>query len=247
MKPAHLLSASKTELAMKCSYFARADVEHEPRPSGEKAIRGTAVHLAMENWHKGLPIPELDREGAGMWASLKGWLEASPEYNHVELPLLYNADTDTATRCEMGEGDRAYLGVTKMTVPMRLDLAREWQDSEYIRVLELKTGSRGHTTPAPQNGQLRTQALAAARFFGADRVYVGIIFPLMTKVHAPEWHLLDAEALDEHAGRLHRVLKMLPESQPVRGEHCWNHCPIGPSRMHRSTCPAWAQEEKRSA
>ena len=236
---AHTLSASKLDLAYLCQYSFRGDVVVPDRPAGEKAVRGTAVHLAAERYHRGEPLPELDEEGAALWRSLKGWLEASPRYNHSELALLYDAETDTATQCVMGDGARDYQGVGPMKLPMRLDLVRERMDDDEVWVCELKTGAKSNTAPAPVNSQIATQAVGASRFFGVNRVNVGLIFPMKTKVHAPEWHLLDGDALDEHAGKIHRVLKLIPDSKPIQGDHCFR-CNLGPgAKGIAATCPAW--------
>ncbi len=241
MKPAHTLSASKLDLAFLCQYSFRGDVDVPDRPSGEKAIRGTAVHLASECFHHGRALPMLDEEGAALWRSLKGWLETTPKYNHSELALLYDAETDTATRCEMGAGPRDYKGVGPMRLPMRLDLVRERMDDDEIWIVDVKTGSRSNAAPAATNPQLATQAVAASRYFGVNRANVGLVFPMKTKVHVPEWHLIDGDALDEHAGKIHRVLQMIPDSKPFVGDHCYR-CNLGPAKGQMAACPAWKQD-----
>jgi hypothetical protein len=180
----------------------------------------------------------MEREEALIWGSLRGWLEAGERFTHSELPILYDATTDTATICKTGTDDRDYLGVTANKIPMRLDLV----DADDGVIVDIKTGSKSNTEPAPTNLQLATQAVAASRLLGITEVRVGLVFPMKTKVHKPEWHTLDADALDEHAGKLHRVLKMIPNAEPNRGSWCWR-CPIGPANGFTSSCPAWAGEE----
>ncbi len=242
VRRAHHLSASKTDLSVYCTFWARADTVVPTRPSGEKAVRGSSVHLAAERDHAGLPLPELDVAGAAMWATLKGWISSVPRFSHVELPLKYDAENDTASVCDIGPmGERDYLGITPMVIPAKLDLLLH--DGSELVICEIKTGAKSKTAPAPENMQLRTQAVAAARYFGVDRVRVGIVFPMLRKVHAPEYHPLGPDELDAHAGRLHRVLRMLPDSQPNRGPHCWN-CPLGPSKGYTTDCPAWQVSEQ---
>lgn len=235
---AHWWSASKVDLGLTCLYWAK---ERPPkRPPGIEAARGTAVHKAAENYLRELPLPALDADGAAYWATLKGWLDTRSPATHVELPLLYDTENDTADLCEVGENAHDYLNVGPMDIPMRLDLA--WTgDDLHPAIVDIKTGSRSNVSPAAENLQLATQALAFSRYWNSERIDVGLVFPLKTKIHE-DWHTLDADALDAHAGLLHKRLKMLPTAEPVRGPHCWR-CPIGPHRDHKSTCPAWEKEE----
>jgi hypothetical protein len=236
---AHHLSGSKVDLAQVCTYWARGDVAHEQRPSGAAATRGVNVHGASDDHFNKRAIRMLTDEELAIWASLRTWSDAMPAWTHSEIPILYDAGIDAASICEIGSGgERDYLGVTALRIPTRLDLVRLEGDTVWI--CDIKTGSRSNCEPAATNVQLATQAVAAARLFHVERAMVGLVFPLKTKVHVPEWHELAADALDEHAGKLHRTLRVIPDSEPARGSHCW-HCPIGPSRDFRSTCPAWAE------
>ncbi len=240
---AHQLSASKIDLALLCRFWARGDQEHLPRAMGRPALRGVNVHRASDRYHRGeSPDDDLDDEEKGLWSSLKLWLGREPSFTHSEIPLLYDAENDTATICEVGPGgERDYLGVTAMKVPMRLDLVRVGE--RQIWIVDIKTGARANSAPAFENVQLATQAVAASRHFGVELASVGLVFPMKTKVHEPEWHELDTDALDEHAGTLHRVLKMIPDSEPERGSHCWR-CPMGPQKGFASNCPAWENEQE---
>lgn len=236
---AHHLSASKVDLALCCSWWARPDTEQQDRPPGEKAARGTVVHKASDCFQKGLALPAMDEEAAALWISLRAWEERVEPFTHSEIPLLYDAENDTTTPCQMGESERDYLGVTPMHIPMRLDLVRA--DGDGVRVVDIKTGSKANSAPPHENLQLATQAVAAARHFGVDRVSVGLVHPMKTKVHEPEWFELDADALDAHAGKLYRVLRTLPLAEPNRGSWCFR-CPIGPAKGFVTKCPAWQIE-----
>ncbi len=242
MTRAHHLSGSKVDLALHgCLFWARPDTVHPARPMGAPAKRGVTVHTAFDRDFKGLALPEFHDDTRALWDQLKTWLMTQPNFTHSELPLLYDAENDTAAICETGEfGERDYLGVTALKVPMRLDLVRVERDVAWV--LDVKTGSRSGTETEPANMQLASGAVAVSRLFGVERVKVGLVFPLKTKVHPPAWFELDADALDLHAGKLHRALKMLPTSGPVRGDHCWK-CPIGPSKGYTTDCPAWQIDE----
>ncbi len=241
MSKAHNLSASKVDLALHCSYFARPDVLLPERPSGPSAVRGNTVHKASDCYHKGLPMPEFHGDTGALWLTLKGWIDGQAPFTHSEIALLLDVENDTAALCEVGElGERDYLGVTALKIPMRLDLVR-W-DGVTLDVVDLKTGARKNVSPEAENVQLATMGLAAARYFGAAQVRVGLVFPLKTRVHAPEWHVLDADALDLHAGKLHRLLRGLPTSEPMKGDHCWS-CPMGLARGFATPCPAYQTDE----
>lgn len=243
MSKTHNLSASKVDLALYgCSYGFRGDVVAPERLAGAAAARGNTVHRASDCHHKGLPMPAFHDDTEALWLSLKRWLVGQLAFTHSEIPLLYDAANDSATLCETGPGgERDYLGVTERRMPMRLDLVRV--EDGVVWVCDIKTGSRSNTSPASENMQIATQAVAAARYFGVGRAQVGLVFPMKTKCHEPEWHMLGPDELDAHAGRLHRVLRSIPESVPVRGGWCWSGCPLGPSRNDRNaTCPEWQVE-----
>ncbi len=240
---AHSLSASKVDLAMICSYAFRPDVVHPVRPMGAPAKRGVTVHKASDCHHKGEQMPPFHDDTEALWSQLFIWLLGEERFTESEIAILYDAENDTATLCETGElGERDYLGVTAMKLPMRLDLVRNDPGEGLATVVDIKTGSKSGTEPEATNLQLATQAVAAARYFDVDRIDVGLVFPMRTKCHPPAWHTLDADALDAHAGKLRRILRQIPDSQPFVGPHCWR-CPIGPAKGYMSTCPGWAQDE----
>ncbi len=239
---AHHLSGSKVDLGLLgCLYWARGEIVHPARPMGAPAKRGVTVHKASDCAHKGEPMPEFHDDTGALWDQLAKWLATEPRYTHSELPLLYDAENDTAAICEVGEfSERDYLGVTPLKLPMRLDLLRV--EDGVAWVADIKTGSKSGTSAAPENLQLASAAVAVSRLFGVERVKVGLVFPMKTKCHAPEWHEIGPDALDLHAGKLHRALKLLPTSRPNVGDHCYK-CPIGPAKGHMAECPGWVQDE----
>lgn len=226
---------------MHCLFWAQT--RPPKRPPSIYAARGTAVHQACENYLASKDLPALDADGKAMWEQLRRWLDANARPDHCELPILYDVENDTAEVCEIGdEGPRDYLGVTATKIPMTLDLAWKQSNDDGPIVLDTKTGSRSNVEPAARNMQLATQALGFSRLIKwTGPVSVGLLFPMKTKVHDSDRALLDVDTLEAHAGKLHRRLRMLPNAEPVKDSHCWR-CPLGPSREHKATCPAWAEE-----
>lgn len=247
----HGLTGSKVDLASHCGYWARPDVERPYRPSGKAARIGTRVHKLAELYIKGegegqfLDLEE-EKEARALWATLKTWLPPKSVPIIPELPLLYDAATDTATECKMGEGERDYLGVDGMKIPMRLDIVVRNTGDLWVEVWDIKTGSQSNQTVAAENLQLRTQALAASRFFEATRIKVGLVYPMKTKVKTDVAEL-SKEVLDEHARFLRRTLMRLPIAKPNLGQHCYHYCPVGPQKGFMATCPAWRTEEESAA
>jgi hypothetical protein len=235
---AHQWTGSKIDLGMHCLYWARPEVKHPHRPPGAAAQRGINVHKASDCAHRREPLPPLDAVESAMFGQLRSWLSSRAEPDYSETVLLYDAENDSTTFGMVGETERDYLGVSPMTIPMRLDLA--WA-GPVPTVIDIKTGSRSNMSPAAENLQIATQGLAMARLCGAKEARVGLVFALQTKVHE-DMATLGADELDAHAGMLHKRLRALPTAEPVRGSHCWR-CPIGPTRDDAATCPAWASEE----
>lgn len=238
MKRAHFLTASKVDLGVHCLYWARSDVFHEKRPVGPAAQRGKRIHEANDARFKGRPTRFINVEEEAVAGMLWAWCEPR-KFTSSEVALIYDTEHDTAEECATGEDEHDYLGVTATKIPMRLDLVRVGE--QHLSVWDIKTGSRSNVAPAIENQQIATQGVAASRFYDRAAVRAGLVFPLKTKVHEDATDL-DGDALDAHAGRLRRMLRMIPDSMPAKGEHCWR-CPIGPAKGFLSTCPAWAYED----
>lgn len=236
---AHKLSASKVDLAEWCTYSFRVDVDLPEKQVGPKAVIGTEVHKAAERWFRKEQVGQISVDASSLWASLKSWLEDEVIFSHSEIAILYDATTDTAQVCETGNGERDYLNVSQYSLPMRLDLVRE---GTQLEIVDIKTGSMSNAAPPPENAQLFTQALGASRLLGYKTAHVGLVFPLKTKVHEPVYHHIDEHALDAHAGKIRRILRTIPDSQPVRGPHCWK-CSVGPGKGFVTQCPAWLTDQ----
>lgn len=236
------------ELALICGFWARTEIERPERPLGKAGRIGNRVHKLCELHFNGgdsepMGDAEEEREAQRKWASLKVWL--GERVFQAEIGLLYDVIHRKTEYVQMGPGgDRDYLGVTSHTIPMRLDLLRI--DGTKAEIIDIKTGSASNVQPAEYNAQLKTAALAVSRMWPDLTAFrVGLAYPLLTKVNTDYSSYTRAD-LDEYARVLRATMLRLPVSEPAKGQHCWK-CPIGPSKGFVSTCPAWADEQERSA
>ena len=225
----HRMSMSKTD--MPCNYWARGDVAYEEAPSGLPARVGTGAHLIVEHWHKEIAPPELPediaadaKKFAAQWIK---WLE--PRRDRIlmcEIGIRYDADNDRAV-IGPKRGEPGYDDHGPMVMKGTLDLVMRGEDG-VLEVLDGKTGKKDYC----HDEQLHVQALSVSRLKRENRIRVGFLFPRKTKCDDPVMHELDGDRLDREAGRVHRLLKTLPTTQPNSGDWCWR-CPL------KGTCPAW--------
>lgn len=229
---AHRLTGSKTD--MPCNWWARGDVEYPETTSGLPARVGTGAHLLVKHWHRGLPEPELAediavdaKKFAAQWIK---WLEPRrPRILSCEIGLRYDAEHDRAV-VGPERGEPGYEAEAQMIMPMTLDLVLRGEDG-VLEVFDGKTGKKDYC----HDEQLHVQALAVSRLKREDRIRVGFLFPRKTKCDDPVTHELDGDRLDREAGRIHRLLKTLPTTEPNSGDWCWR-CPL------KGTCPAWQRD-----
>lgn len=224
---------SKYPLSLLCSYSFRPDVDAEERPPGEAARIGTLVHGLVEAYITGRSTPaevidkaELEKAKRIFHGPLKDYLDAR-KWDACEIGIRYDAETDTAVEGPR-RGQPGYDDHGHMIMKGTLDLVR-LVDADTAYVEDLKTGQ-------PRNAheeQLIAQGVAVARKYGLKRVFVGFLFAKVKSCPEPTWTELDADRIDYEAGRIRKHLRMLPESKPVTGDHCWR-CDLGKSR-----CPAW--------
>lgn len=226
------LSMSKYPLSLICAYSFRPDIAVEERPPGEAARIGSLVHGMMEAHVTGRHVEAVNPDPAELAKALRifngplrAWLD-SRKWDVCEVGLRYDSETDTTVdgprRGEPGYDDHA-ASVMKGT----LDLGRIEGDTGWTP--DLKTGSQSNAHVE----QVIAQGVAFARRYDLRRVFVGFVFAKVKSCGEPEWLEMDADRIDYEAGRIRRHLRMLPESKPVSGDHCWR-CDLG-----KAKCPAW--------
>lgn len=225
---AHRLTISRMARAHACAYPFRIDVASTPRPSGKEARIGSVTH-----WNsavrKGVDVGPLKEDDVSIIAAgnaisegpLAGWLD-STEWTHVECGLCYDAADDDCSDSPR-RGEPGYEDVGPMQLRGTLDLVRVEADRIVLR--DLKTGK-----PPSDREQLYAQAVAASRRWGKDVVEIGYTRALKTKVEELDIEVLDADRLDEEAGRIARVLRSLPLAEPVVNDKC-DRCDA------KSVCP----------
>lgn len=226
------LSMSRLWLIYKCQYFARSDISYQESPSGRPARIGSITHKLAECQVKNVDVhlddcdlTEIAEAKALMDGPFGGWLD-STSWTDCEIGLRYDAETDTSTLGPR-RGDDGYDDHGPMVLKGTLDLSK--LEPEWVDIVDIKTGKVDNA----HIEQLYGQAVAAARYYGRPTARVGFVFPRKTKVIEPGWELLDADRLDYEAGRIRRALRMIPDSKPTPGDHCWR-CPA------RSVCPEHA-------
>lgn len=241
----HRLSLSRYWLALKCSFWAREDLEWSEEPSGRAGRIGTGGHRYSELCGKRLPFdgdPVLDAmdpheqaEAKAIFEGpLRGWVEAwrdAPVPAAFELRVRYETRRDVVREVPRRD-EPDYTPPGPFEVTGELDFVHNHGD--FVEVIDLKTGS-------PRNvheEQIVSYGLLASRFYRVPRVRVAFLFARKTKLTQTPWVELDADTLDAEAGRLARTLRLLPEAKPRLGEHCVR-CP-----MPRSQCPAQVQRHQ---
>jgi hypothetical protein len=229
----HRLSFSRMALAHACSWSFREDVAAVERPSGRAARIGSAVHSMVECAVKGSAVAlaeddDIVAEAKTIFDGPLSGFVASHEWTACELGLRLDADADA---CTIGprRGEAGYGEVPAMVLPGTLDLVLV--DGDKARIYDVKTGKMPE-----DNEQLYAQAVAVSRLYGVSKVEVAYARALKTKLQTDGVEVLDADRLDQEAGRIARVLRKLPTSQPVPGEAwCWK-CSA------RGACPAFGAE-----
>jgi hypothetical protein len=213
-----------------CLYPYRGDVEVTERPPGKEARIGSITHKLTEAHvnkldvsHDDVDPHELASAMALFHGPLRGFLD-SRKWEACEIGLRYDAETDTTTRGPR-RGEPGYGDHGPMVIPGTLDLVAIADGALWID--DLKTGKQANTHPE----QLYAQAVAASRFYGIERAFVGFSFARKTKCDEPKWEPLDADRLDYEAGKLRRSLRMIPTARPVINDACV-YCPA------RTECPA---------
>jgi len=243
---AHRLTISRMARAHVCAFPFRIDVPVRERPGGKEARIGTVFHWNSAK-RKGVdvgPLKETDTTiiAAGNAISegpVAGWLD-STEWTHVEVGLCFDAAADECSDSPR-RGEPGYEDVGPMQLRGTLDLVRVEADRIVIR--DLKSGK-----PPSDREQLYAQAVAASRRWGKNIVEIGYTRALKTKVEELDVETLDADRLDEEAGRIARVLRRLPTAQPVVNDKCdWcdakGACPAFMAEPPKDLKEAWAADD----
>src|SRR5690606_5564131 len=97
--------------------------------------------------------------------------ERLPQGLAAEVAIAIDVQTGKARELGRGNG-RCYETVRETEIPMTLDLLGANDDA--VMVGDYKSGY-SDVPPAVENGQLRTNAVAAARLIGRDTAVVEII------------------------------------------------------------------------
>lgn len=226
------LTFSKLELAEKCLFAFRNDVEWDPWVPSQPALCGTAFGEYAYAVIRGQPVPEplgLDEEHVEKLGHFKlNWTQG--EYTHAEIAIAFNVVTGEVRY--LGENiGREYdkFGAGPDDVCGSIDACAE--DIGSIRVAEWKTGAQRKLNRL-DNRQARGYAAAYARLKGVSQaeVEVQVIDDDGSKVYP------DLLMGDEIADELARIASKAEEiellnPQPVPGFHC-KECPA------RGGCPA---------
>lgn len=221
------LSGSRYHLAIVCSYPFRPDVAVMEREPGKAAQLGTEVHDYVEKVASGADVaPGLySEEARRVGDRALTWLREVDPPTHLEIAIVYNAETDTARRI-VGRGHRDYGELAPMEIPVTLDLV--WVYEDHVVVRDLKTGSKSHA----HREQLVIQALAATRLFDKPEAHIGFLWARKTKCEADPLETLTADMLEAESWAAASVLRQIPSARPVTGSQCF-FCPVG-----RESCPA---------
>lgn len=248
----HCLSLSRYALAIKCSWWARADVSYPEQPVGEKARIGNVVHALTDGYVKtgatalneaqsAKYSPHELAKGYTIFAGpLRGWLDSWKAENvpkHTEARLRFDVESGLVRPVpRRGEDGYSRPGPTEVTG--EIDLVKDF--GRWGRIEDLKTGSKRYTNEE----QLRAYGVIAAEHYGWERVEIAFLYALPTKITLTPYVTMTEDDLDIEAGRLRRTLRLLPESKPNPGEHCYL-C----DAKRAGACPAWQQptEQDREA
>ena len=228
-------------LAYVCAWSFRADAPQYPRPAGAPARIGSIGHkLAEVHVKTGTATVDLSTDylvgsdPSEVAAALelfsppvKAFLDAT-KWTACEIGIRYDSAADAAV-VGPRRGEPGYEDVSASVLPGTLDLVHV--DGELATIVDLKTGKLISDVE-----QLHVQSVAVSRLYpSVKRVRAGYAYMRKTKCDDPKWVHLDADALDEQAGRIARLLRTLPTAEPNPGDHCWR-CEARPG------CPAYGAD-----
>jgi len=236
-----LPSASKLDLAYRCTFPWTGRVRWPPRTASAAADYGTAVSRVAEALVcdtkadvTELALDEAARKRlAGAAILLKAHLELDDDAERVaELALAYHVADGTA-RPLVSKGPRDYSDVRPGELVGTLDLLRHRRDGRYC-VRDWKTGRYMRGVRPLDSGQLRFLGLAAARHLDVQEIDIELAQVDDDGIFVSPPDTLDAFTLAGVADELRELWARIEAGGvPVPGRWCAEHyCPIA------SECPA---------
>ncbi len=222
-------SASRTGLLLKCTYWARPDVQGPPEEeTSEKAAYGTRVHELAELYAKLGPPPVTPDESPEIKdaRALAEWITRLPGDKFHEIKLAYSPSTHTARVLPETE-QRDYSGLVGDEMPGTADVIS--LDDETAYVVDYKTGT---TDWQAYREQLNFLALAACRKRGLSRA-VCLVLKVFEGITYDRAWVMEREDLLEFERELCTAAQKIPCSTPTPGVHC-----VGRFCGLAGTCPA---------
>jgi hypothetical protein len=244
-------SMSKTDLLLRCQYWASGMITL-PKTKAAYPLRfGTAFHKTMEihlksGGKKKPDIPALAKEYEVEAPRLKNYYERGKAFVdqfipknfpgkvtiYIEEKLAYDPFAD-AMRFLVSDKERDYSDIKPNEFPGTGDLVIVPEDVDYFGVLDWKTGSTNYD---PQekgvlyNGQLASISLAMSRYLKRYKALVWIV-RIDDEFMEDYPDKLDADQLEGHRKKLARAIGGARSANPVMypGQHC-----------HEQYCPAVA-------
>ena len=220
------LTASRAQLAIKCSFWLHDHVEVLDSPPGPWAIEGTALHSMIEADLLGMnPTPALDELQGDVDAiervtrKFRAWQAWAVKERHVgwrpEVAFAYDHRSDSARELA-AKHHRDYSDARPGELTMQLDVVTMGEDAEgpFAEVIDWKSGQDSAYAAA----QLGVGALAWCRVTGVERARVRAVYVGEESVHEhTAW--LSAFDLDMVRWNVRRVLET-PDPEPRPGGHC---------------------------
>jgi hypothetical protein len=252
--PAHRFSASKSQLADHCIWWARADTPRAPYQRKQRsALVGIACHFAFakttELRDESCHVDELVRDEDSLTDDERETVEVTHNtwliqwYRHQvaagivwtpELAIGFDPFTSTTKVVPQNGKHRDYDSLGESFVPGTTDIVRFDNATGTVYVTDWKCSNHWDLAarPAAENKQLATLALAFAYHYGAKRAIVALGIARPSGLIFDEAELTSLDLAEHHQWLTDRMDEM-PRAEPVDGPHCFAlYCD------HYGTCPA---------
>lgn len=230
---------SAIERLQTCQWWARPTSEWVWSPSGPAADFGNAVHAVVATAVTMNMTPESvtadDPRVASTAKQAVEWFDREEKARHTnwlaEPAYVLDAVEGVARLVGTNIG-RKYPKVTDNETAGAADLVGLSDGA--ATVADFKTGRRENVTPAVDNAQLKTLALAVHKAHSVDSVRVVLAFPGPNGVATDE-HRLDAYDLAAWEGELAGLVQAIPTSKPTPSKKACQYCPA------KAACPAMTE------